>query len=144
MNNFSFANKLYELRTSQGLSQTELANLLGITNKSISKWENAKSFPSINQLIKISHILHVSIDDLLIEKTRNNKNIYKIAITGGPCSGKSTAQSWIQKEFTQKGYMVLFVPETATELILGGVTPWTIDTTVNFQKYIMQLQLENI
>lgn len=37
--------------------------------------------------------------------------------------------------------MVLFVPETASELILGGITPWTIDTNFNFETYIMKLQL---
>lgn len=37
--------------------------------------------------------------------------ITKIVITGGPCAGKSTAMSWIQNAFTQKGYRVLFVPE---------------------------------
>jgi len=142
MSNYTFANKLYKFRISQGLSQTDLANLLGITNKSVSKWENAKSFPSINQLIKLSKVFHISLDELLVENSSNNKKITKIAITGGPCSGKSTAQSWIQKEFTQKGYMVLFVPETATELILGGIAPWTIDNTSNFQSYILKLQME--
>ena len=38
--------------------------------------------------------------------------ISKIVITGGPCAGKSTAMSWIQNAFTQKGYVVLFLPES--------------------------------
>ena len=41
-------------------------------------------------------------------------------ITGGPCAGKTTAMSWIQNAFTQKGYKVLFVDETATQLSNGG------------------------
>ncbi|MCD8120989.1 MAG: ATP-binding protein [Clostridiales bacterium] len=53
------------------------------------------------------------------------QEITKIVITGGPCAGKTTAMSWLQNEFTEKGYAVLFVPETATELIGGGVAPWT-------------------
>ena len=48
--------------------------------------------------------------------------ITKIVITGGPCAGKTTAQSWIQNAFSMKGYTVLFIPETCTELICGGVT----------------------
>ena len=51
------------------------------------------------------------------------QEITKIVITGGPCAGKTTAMSWIQNAFTAKGYMVLFVDETATELI-GGGAPW--------------------
>ena len=46
-------------------------------------------------------------------------NISKIVITGGPCAGKTTGMSWIQNTFAQRGYTVLFVPETATELITG-------------------------
>ena len=38
MKNFSLANRLNDLRINQGLSQKELADMLGITNKAISKW----------------------------------------------------------------------------------------------------------
>lgn len=65
----------------------------------------------------------------------------KIVITGGPCAGKSTAMSWVQKAFTQMGYAVLFVPETATELITGGVAPWTCRRNVEFQKCLLSLQM---
>ena len=67
--------------------------------------------------------------------------VYKIVITGGPCAGKSTAMSWIQNAFSGKGYRVLFVPETATELISGGVTPWTCGTNLDYQKCQMSLQI---
>ena len=68
--------------------------------------------------------------------------ISKIVITGGPCAGKSTAMSWIQNSFSQMGYTVLFVPETATELITGGVAPWTCGTNAEYQKCQMKLQNE--
>ncbi len=70
------------------------------------------------------------------------QKIHKIVITGGPCAGKSTAMSWIQNAFSQMGYTVLFVPETATELISGGVAPWTLKTNTEYQLCQMQLQLE--
>ena len=69
-------------------------------------------------------------------------DISKIVITGGPCAGKTTAMSWIQNAFTQKGYTVLFVSETATELIRGGVAPWTCGTNGDYQKCQMRLQIE--
>ena len=69
-------------------------------------------------------------------------DVTKIVITGGPCAGKSTAFSRIQEEFTTMGYKVLFVSETATELINGGVAPWTCKTSDEFQTYLMKLQLE--
>ena len=69
------------------------------------------------------------------------QEIYKIVITGGPCAGKTTAMSWIQNYFTKKGYGVLFVPETATELISGGVAPWTCGCNEDYQLCQMQLQI---
>lgn len=71
-----------------------------------------------------------------------NKEITKIVITGGPCAGKSTAMSRIQDYFSELGYRVLFVPETATELITGGVAPWTCKTNADYQRCQMILQLE--
>lgn len=66
----------------------------------------------------------------------------KIVITGGPCAGKTTAMSWIQNAFTQKGYTVLFIGETATEFIRGGVAPWTCGSNLDYQKVQLRLQME--
>lgn len=68
------------------------------------------------------------------------KQIYKIVITGGPCAGKTTAMSWLRNALTKKGYTVLFCPETATELISGGVAPWTCNTNMEYQHCQLQLQ----
>lgn len=142
MKDFEFAKRLYDLRTKQGLTQKELSIELGVTNKAISKWENAQAMPSIDLLPKLSSLFNISIDELISTPNKSPKQIYKITITGGPCSGKSTALSWIQAEFTKKGYIVMFIPETASELILGGISPWTINTNYNFQSYIITQQLE--
>ena len=68
-------------------------------------------------------------------------NITKIVITGGPCAGKSTAMTWIQDHFTKMGYKVLFIAETATELITGGVCPWTCKSNFHFQEQLARLQI---
>lgn len=143
MNDFEFGNYLYDLRKKAGLSQNELAWQLGVTNKAVSKWENGKCKPSTETLRKLATVYGVSVDDLLIKKGGScTVEITKIVITGGPCAGKTTAMSWIQSNFTKLGYTVLFVPETATELITGGVAPWTCGTNADYQKCQMKLQLE--
>ena len=70
------------------------------------------------------------------------KSITKIVITGGPCGGKSTAMTWIESNLSKHGYKVLFIPETASELILGGVAPWTVNTNYDFQKALVSLQIQ--
>ena len=68
--------------------------------------------------------------------------ITKIVITGGPCAGKTTGMSWIQNVFSKLGYLVLFVPETATELIQAGIAPKLCKTNGDFQRNLLTLQLD--
>ena len=67
--------------------------------------------------------------------------VTKIVITGGPCAGKTTAMSWIQNNFSKLGYKVMFVPETATELINGGLAPWDLSTSYDYQKIVFLNQM---
>lgn len=142
MRNIEFGNYIYKLRTNANLSQSELGKMVNVSNKAISKWENGNAYPTSKTLSKLAKIFGVSIDEMFKAiESQSERQITKIAITGGPCAGKSTALSWINEEFTKKGYKVLFVPETATELITGGVAPWTCETDIDFQTAILKLQL---
>ena len=71
-----------------------------------------------------------------------DKNVLKIVITGGPCGGKSTAIERVKAEFENLGYRVLLVQETATELIRGGVAPWTCRSNADYQSIQMSMQLQ--
>ena len=53
-------------------------------------------------------------------------SITRIAITGGPCAGKTTGISIIEQELSEKGYRVFVVPEAATLFINSGAAPWII------------------
>ncbi|MBQ8831365.1 MAG: AAA family ATPase [Oscillospiraceae bacterium] len=143
MNDYTFGNKITELRTERRLSQAELADMLGITNKAVSKWETGKSKPTTNMIRKLAAVFGISVDGLMTLKDgHKTMDITKIVITGGPCAGKSTAMSWVQNAFTDLGYTVLFIPETATELITGGVAPWTCGSNAEYQKCQLKLQIE--
>lgn len=60
-----FADLLYELRKEKNLTQSELAEKLGITNKAVSKWETGEAMPDTAQLLPLAEILGVSVDELL-------------------------------------------------------------------------------
>lgn len=52
--------------------------------------------------------------------------IWKFVITGGPCAGKTEAIKIVKQDLSNKGLKVIAVPETATELITSGITPWEL------------------
>ena len=58
-------NTIKELRKEKGLTQTELAKILGLDQTAISKWELNKALPDTAILIKLSKFFNVSIDYLL-------------------------------------------------------------------------------
>ena len=79
--------KLIQLRKRKGLSQEELAEKLGVSRQSVSKWESNNTYPETERLIQICNIFECSMDDLIndkvvdIDKTlRSSKNNYKEAI----------------------------------------------------------------
>lgn len=53
---------ILEKRKELGLTQQELAHKLGVTDRSISRWENGTSTPDIHSLKRLSEILNVSMD----------------------------------------------------------------------------------
>lgn len=61
----SFGKTLAKLRKERKLTQQELADLLHVTNKTISKWETNTTAPDIDTLKRISQVLNVPVDVLL-------------------------------------------------------------------------------
>lgn len=63
------AKKLTELRKHFSLSQEALAEKVGVSRQAISKWERGEASPDTDNLLSLSKIYNVSLDDLLGEKT---------------------------------------------------------------------------
>ncbi len=141
MENIDFGNYLYQLRKENNLTQRFVAYQLNVSDKAVSKWEMGKSKPDLDKLKSLSVLYNVSLNELLEkELTKKEVKISKIVLTGGPCAGKTTALTWINNYFAKRGYAVLFVPETATELISNGVAPWTCETNYDYQTFQIMLQ----
>lgn len=63
------AEKIMSLRKQNGWSQEELAEQLGVSRQSVSKWESAASIPDIEKIIRMSQLFGVTTDYLLKEDT---------------------------------------------------------------------------
>ena len=63
--NIETANRLYELRKQQGLSQEELAEKLGVSRQAVSKWERSEASPDTDNLIALAKIYGLTLDELV-------------------------------------------------------------------------------
>ena len=61
----TFGEKVQKLRTGRGLSQDQLAELLEVSRKSVSKWERDEAMPDTDKIIALSRIFGVTTDGLL-------------------------------------------------------------------------------
>ncbi len=61
----NLANKIIDLRKKKGWSQEELANQLGVSRQSVSKWESEQSLPELDKIVALSQLFGVSIDYLI-------------------------------------------------------------------------------
>ncbi len=57
--------RIVGLRTRRKLSQEELADLLGVSRQSVSKWETDASVPELDKLVKLGEVFGVSLDELV-------------------------------------------------------------------------------
>lgn len=71
------------------------------------------------------------------------KLIAKIALTGGPCAGKTTTISRIEEHLNDLGYHVITINECATEIIRNGIRPFGNNAVgvYEFENEILNLQL---
>ena len=67
--------RIVEIRKDKNMSQEAFAELFNVTRQTVSNWENLKSYPDIETLIKISNTFNISLDVLLKEDKRLIKDI---------------------------------------------------------------------
>ena len=81
MNNYerAFSKNLKKYRKAFEMTQKQLADVIGYSEKTVSKWEAAAGIPNIATIYEIAKIFHVSIDDLF----NHEQQIYLLGIDGG-------------------------------------------------------------
>ncbi|MBU2699689.1 transcriptional regulator with XRE-family HTH domain [Sporomusaceae bacterium BoRhaA] len=66
---------IYNLRKEKNMAQKEIADLMNISDKTISKWERGLGCPDVSLLPELSQILGVNIEEILLGKIESNERI---------------------------------------------------------------------
>ncbi len=114
----NLANNIAKLRKKRGLTQKELADMLYVSNKTVSKWERGAGYPELEQILKLAEILGVSLDTLVCAKR------YGITIAGNILTDSVKMIDF----FPEKGMLANIV---SVSRAVGGCVPNTgIDLAV--------------
>ena len=75
MNTYVTSATIKQLREQRNLTQSELGELIGVSSKTISKWETAKGLPDVSLLQPLAQALNISLIELMNGEHITNKNI---------------------------------------------------------------------
>lgn len=68
-----------QVRKEKGLTQSQLADQLGISNRTISKWETGNGFPEVSLILPLCQALDINVNELLSGKSLSEKDYYQKA-----------------------------------------------------------------
>lgn len=75
MNQYVTGTTIKSLREKNGMTQLQLGEKVGVTDKTVSKWETGKGYPDITLLEPVAEALKVSVPELLSGNTIRNSNL---------------------------------------------------------------------
>lgn len=78
MDNIRFGKFIAENRKLKGMTQAELAEQIGVSDKAVSKWETGRGFPDINLLEPLSHALQISVTELMQCERKMQETMQKV------------------------------------------------------------------
>lgn len=70
---------LKQLRNENGMTQEQLGEIIGVSNKTISRWETGNYMPPVECLNKLSEIYYISINEILAGERVSGNEFTKIA-----------------------------------------------------------------
>ncbi|MGN0546407.1 MAG: helix-turn-helix domain-containing protein [Acutalibacteraceae bacterium] len=149
-----------ELRRNEGLTQEALGEKLGVTNKTVSRWENGKYMPDIEMLRLLAVEFQVSIDELLSgekmtgENFRQESDKNKIAVPNASVFSLEERKAYFKKKWRKEHkmlfvllFIILFVSASLPFLFgkayLAGLAPLTALIEYGYQNNKMMKYVES-
>ena len=76
-----------KIREEKNMTQEQLAEKLNVTRQAISNWENNKTQPDIDTIIKISEVLEVSVEEIIYGYKKDNVTVINKTVKSGSKAG---------------------------------------------------------
>lgn len=99
--------KIRELRIKNNLSQEDLASKLNVSRQAISKWEQDITLPDTNNLILLSKLFGITLDELVNQDCVDNNLNFKEETTSNTIDDNKTIVSNENKDFTKKPSFII-------------------------------------
>lgn len=109
----TFGEKLQELRRKAGMSQDTLAEQLDVSRQAVSKWERDETMPETEKVVRIAQLFHVSLDELLLNKVRQEEPDPQPQ----PQPAYAPRGNRYQKQLRRHGYKLGYIPMTLGAII---------------------------
>lgn len=127
MNQIKIGKFISELRHDAGMTQEVLGQKIGVTNKTISRWENGNYMPDIEMLKILSNMFHVSMNELLYGEKLNDVNFREKADCNlvdlmkiNPFSIKERSAFWKRKWIKEHIVLLILCTAAAIGIFVGG------------------------
>ncbi len=101
MTNQIFSQNLRQLRTAKKMTQEQLADILGVSVQSVSRWECGNTLPDVMLLPQIARLYGVTVDDLYREETRGYANYAQRLLAVFESSGRCEDFLAAEQEFSR-------------------------------------------
>lgn len=160
MDTIKIGNFLAELRKEQNLTQEALGEKLGVTNKTVSRWENGNYLPPVEMLQELSKLYAVSINEILCGERIAEENYQVKAeetiagiLTAGSFSLKERTDFWRRKWL--KDHLLTNISLTVILVVLflagiflssplvAGLVPVLAVVTYMIRRNSMMIYVEN-
>ena len=111
---------LKELRNENGMTQEQLGEKIGVSNKTISRWENGNYMPPVDSLNMLSNIYHISINEILGGERASGAEYAKIAEENITVTLKGLEKNY---QTFKKVMMCILVVTTVLTMIILRLLP---------------------
>ena len=110
--------KIYTLRKGQNLSQEALAEKLGVSRQSVSKWETGEATPEVTKLLSLSKIFGVTTDYLLNDESEEEIKITEVKEDPSPFAATPVYETPKKNNSAKKLAIILLICIIAFALLL--------------------------